>query len=266
MHNKAIGIFDSGVGGLTVCKAINNLLPNEDLIYFGDTARYPYGIRSRNTIIEYCKEISTYLTSRQVKLIVIACNTASSVALQVLREDISVPIIGVIEAGVKAAFKRLNGDRIGIIGTRATIQSGAYLKAVSAVRSDVKIVQRHAPLLVSLIEEGFLNSEITRLAIREYIEDIYQSGVRSLILACTHFPLLKEAINEIYPDIDLIDTGVEIANEVKAELIKRNLQHTDPERKGKIELYASDITETTENLKNYFFYDKTGSFKLLTLN
>lgn len=251
MSNRPIGIFDSGIGGLTVCKAIKNILPNEDIIYYGDTQRFPYGTRTIETIIRYSREITAYLLSRNVKMIVIACNTASAAALDILEEENSIPVIGVIKPGAKAACSKINGEKIGVIGTRATVKSGSYVKEIKSISPDIEIIQQHASLFVSLTEEGWIDEDITRLTARKYIQQIYDQGVRTLILGCTHFPLLKKAINDIYPDMELIDTGEEIALEVKEILDKNKIANKTG--KGRITLYASDITDTIEQLKNMFF-------------
>ncbi|MFH0977104.1 MAG: glutamate racemase [Spirochaetota bacterium] len=251
MDDRPIGIFDSGVGGLSVCKAVKALLPSENIIYFGDTNRFPYGTKAIETVIRYSKEITAYLKSKDVKMIVVACNTASAAALETLKKDNHIPIIGVIEAGARAACKRSEGKKIGVIATRATVQSGSYIKAIKAINPDMDIIQQHASVFVSLVEEGWIDEDITRAAGRKYIQNMYNSGVRTLILGCTHFPLLKKAINDIYPDLDLIDTSEEIALEVKRILKEKNIENNAV--KGQITLYASDITDTIERLKDMFF-------------
>lgn len=251
MDSRPIGIFDSGVGGLTVCKAIKNALPAENIIYFGDTGRFPYGTKAIDTVIKYSKEITAYLRSKDVKMIVVACNTASAAALDTLKKTNNIPIIGVIDAGARAACKRVNGKTIGVIATRATVKSGSYIKSIKSISPDIDVKQQDASVFVSLTEEGWINDDITRLAAKKYIEGMYNNGVRTLILGCTHFPLLKKAISDVYPDIDLIDTGEEIALEVKNILIKNNIENK--KEKGKISLYASEMTDTIERLKNMFF-------------
>ncbi|HOO70707.1 MAG TPA: glutamate racemase [Spirochaetota bacterium] len=255
MSEQPIGIFDSGIGGLTVCKAINELLPGENIIYFGDTARFPYGTRSVETIIRYSREISSYLLSRDVKMIVIACNTSSAAALETLQNDLPVPVIGVIDAGARAACARHHSGPVGVIGTRATVTSGSYVRAITSVKAGMEVLQQQATLFVTITEEGMIDTDIARLAAREYIQGMYDRGMRTLILGCTHFPLLKKAIQDVYPDLDLVDTGIEIAHEVKSMLHKKNLENkTNPGHIGSIELYASDITDTLERLKNMFFF------------
>jgi len=267
MSDRPIGIFDSGVGGLTVCKAVNELLPAENIIYFGDTARFPYGTRSVETIVRYSREISAHLISRSVKMIVIACNTSSAAALDRLRDELPVPVIGVIDAGARAACARHVAGPIGVIATRATVGSESYVRAIKKIDAGREVLQQQATLFVTITEEGLIDSEIARLAAREYIGDMHLRGVRTLILGCTHFPLLKRAILDVYPDLDLVDTGVEIAHEVRATLHKKNLENIgDPSHKGIIELYASDITDTLQRLKNMFFCKNDAKIEKLIIS
>jgi len=254
MSSKPIGIFDSGIGGLTVCRAIHDMMPKEDIIYFGDTARFPYGTRSQETIIKYSREIVNYLISKDVKMIVIACNTASAAALDTLRAENNIDIVGVIEAGAKAACSKYKENSIGVIATRATVNSNSYKKAIANINPNINVVQQQATLFVSLAEEGMTETEIAKLTAKEYLEEMYSNGVRTLILGCTHFPLLKKSISAVYPDMNLIDTGIEIAHEVKSILTQKNqLQNSANKVIGSFELYASDITDSMQSLKDIFF-------------
>ncbi len=264
MDNRPVGIFDSGIGGLTVCKAIRDILPAEHIIYYGDTARFPYGTRSIETVIRYSREITEYLKTRNVKMIVIACNTASAVALDVLKAENSIPIIGVIEAGARAACNRLKGKKLGVIGTRATVKSESYVNAIKNIDPTIEVIQQHATIFVSLTEEGWIDDEVTRLVAKKYIQHIYDSDVRTLILGCTHFPLLKKAINDIFPDLDLIDTGVEIALEVNSILREKNLENNG--NNTDIELFASDISDTIQRLKEMFFGKNRTEIKKLIID
>jgi glutamate racemase len=255
MDPRPIGVFDSGVGGLTVCKAMKDIMPGEHIIYFGDTGRFPYGTRSIETIIRYSREITEYLKSRDVKMIVIACNTSSAAALDVLRRENNIPVLGVIDAGARAACKKAgidsHGGLIGVIATRATVKSESYVKAVQSISPRIKVLQRHATIFVSLTEEGWIDEEITRLAAKKYIQDIFDEGVRVLVLGCTHFPLLKKAIKDVYPEIELVDSGVEVAWEAQRILAEKSLENSGGD--GGIELYTSDITDSMERLKELFF-------------
>lgn len=239
-------------------------MPSEHLIYFGDTARFPYGTRSRETILRYSREIASYLVSRRVKMIVIACNTSSAVALEVLQSELDVPVVGVIYAGARAACRIQQNGCIGVIGTRATVNSRSYEKAILAINPNIKVFQQHATIFVSLTEEGWIDDEITRLAAKKYIGDMYDKNVRTLILGCTHFPLLKKAILDVFPDMVLVDSGYEIALEAKQILKEKNLENSGVA--GKIELYASDITDTLQMLKNMFFGENGASMDKLTIS
>lgn len=263
MDDRPVGIFDSGVGGLTVCKAIRDLLPSENILYFGDTLRFPYGTRSIDTVIRYSREITDYLVGRGVKMIVVACNTSSAAALDILRAEYPLPVVGVIEAGARAACARASGGTVGVIATRATVNSGSYVREIHKIAPGMKVVQQHATLFVSLTEEGWIDDEITRLTARRYLQEMYDGGVRNLILGCTHFPLLKKAITDVYPDMDLIDTGVEIAREVRSILGEKSLENR--EGRGDIELYASDITDTIQRLKSVFFGDNGSEIHKLVI-
>ncbi len=263
MDDRPVGIFDSGVGGLTVCKAIRDLLPSENILYFGDTLRFPYGTRSIDTVIRYSREITDYLVGRGVKMVVVACNTSSAAALEILRAEYPLPVVGVIEAGARAACARASSGTVGVIATRATVNSGSYVREIQRIAPEMKVVQQHATLFVSLTEEGWIDDEITRLTARRYLQEMYNGGVRTLILGCTHFPLLKKAIADVYPDMDLIDTGIEIAREVRSILYEKSLENR--EGRGDIELYASDITDTIRRLKSVFFGDNGSEIQKLVI-
>ncbi|MDY6933534.1 MAG: glutamate racemase [Spirochaetota bacterium] len=264
MDKRPIGIFDSGVGGLTVCKSIRDILPSENIIYFGDTLRFPYGTRSHDTIISYSREISQYLNTRDVKLIVVACNTSSAVALETLRNENTIPIIGVIDAGARAACRRLKGNTIGVIATRATVRSLSYVKAISKISPEIETIQQDASIFVSLTEEGWIDDDVTRLSAKKYLQNMYNSGIRTLILGCTHFPLLKKAINDVYPDLDLVDTGIEVAVEVQRILKEKKLENTG--NMGDTILYASDITDVLQRLKEMFFEENSSTISRLIIN
>src|SRR4030095_9473567 len=187
----SIGIFDSGVGGLTVYRAIERSLPNECLIYLGDTARIPYGVRSASTIERYALECARFVQSRGVKAIVIACNTASALAANHLRAHCSVPVIGVIRPGSRRAVEQTRNGHIGVIATESTVASGAYERAILAIRSGVEVISRACPLFVPLAEEGWLNHPVTFQIAEEYLAQLRQSGVDTLVLGCTHYPILR---------------------------------------------------------------------------
>ena len=194
MPGDAIGIFDSGVGGLTVMHRVMEALPAENLIYLGDTGRYPYGNKSAETVTRYAIENAEFLLARKVKMLVVACNTMSAVALDALRKRVDVPVIGVIEPGARAAVDRTRNRRVGVIGTETTIASGLYTRALRALAPELEIFTRACPLFVPLAEEGWTDNEIARATVAAYLESIKASGIDTLILGCTHYPLLKKAI------------------------------------------------------------------------
>ena len=219
-----IGIFDSGIGGLTVVREILRQLPHERVIYFGDTARVPYGPKSPDTVRRYSREIAEYLTSQDVKAIVVACNTATAHALPQLQREYALPIIGVVEPGARAAVAATRRRELGVIGTAGTISSGAYERAIRAIAPDADIVARACPLLVPLVEEGWLDTEATRLIVREYLTPLQTAGIDTLVLGCTHYPLLKPLLAEVLgPDVVLIDSAHETAAETARVLQARGL-------------------------------------------
>lgn len=215
-----IGVFDSGLGGLTVVKALVEDLPSESIIYFGDTARVPYGTKSKSTIVKFSLENVEFLLRHDVKCIVIACNTASSWALPTLRKYFKVPIIGVIRPGALAAVRQTKNRRIGVIGTTATIKSRAYEMAIHRIDPTIKVFSHSCPLFVPLVEEGWLNSAITHTIAREYLEPLRRQRIDTLILGCTHYPLLAGAIQRVLgPQVTLVDSAKQTAIEVRGVLM-----------------------------------------------
>lgn len=224
LKDAAIGIFDSGVGGLTVLQCIAESLPREDLIYLGDTARYPYGGKSPEVVTRYSLENTDFLVDKGVKVLVVACNTASAVSLERLRERYEVPVIGVIEPGVREAIRKTRNGRVGVIGTEATITSGAYTRVLRSLRSEVEVYTRACPLFVPLVEEGWVNGEVVRLTIAQYLSSLKHSGIDTLILGCTHYPLLKKSIGGFLgKGVKLVDSAEETAKEVRTTLIRYGL-------------------------------------------
>lgn len=214
-----IGVFDSGIGGLTVARSVIQQLPHESLLYFGDTARVPYGPKSPDTVQRYSREIATFLQAEGVKAIVVACNTATAHALATLRSEFDMPIIGVVEPGARAAVAASRSGRIGVIGTVGTIKSGAYERAIRALSPDVSILARACPLFVPLVEEGWIDHEATRLVAREYLAPFIEAEIDTLVLGCTHYPLLAPLLAELLgPDVRLIDSAAETAAEAARTL------------------------------------------------
>ena len=227
-RNLPIGIFDSGVGGLTVYKALHERLPNERFVYLGDTARVPYGTKSLATVERYAVENSKFLEAHGIKLLVVACNTASALALPAIRAAIKVPVMGVIEPGSRAAVEVAQGRKIGVIATEATIQSGAYAKALAALGATGNVIERACPLFVSLAEEGWANSEVARIVARDYLADFSKTTLGALVLGCTHYPILSDVISEtVGHDVKLIDSGAATARDVESLLENSDLTHED---------------------------------------
>jgi len=229
-----IGIFDSGVGGLTVFKSIAENFPETDLFYLGDTARVPYGNKSPSTVKRYSEECAFFLTSNfKVDALVIACNTASSYAIDFIRERFGIPVIGVVVPGSFQAVKTSINKKIGIIGTNGTVKSRAYYNAIKNMSADIDVYQKACPLFVPLVEEGRINHEITDMVISEYVGKIHSKGIDTLILGCTHYPLLKERIKFIFPDLNIVDSAEAILNDIK------NLDIPFKES-GKREIFVTD--------------------------
>ena len=217
-----IGIFDSGVGGLTVMKEITKLLPEENVVYLGDTARVPYGTRSPETVTKYSLKNTRFLLSKGIKILVVACNTSSSVSLDVLRENLSIPVTGVVEPGAKAAVAATRTKRIAVIGTEATISSGAYERAIKAIDDSIEITVTPCPLFVPLIEEGWVTGDVVSLTAEKYLSSVKHKNVDSLVLGCTHYPMIKDVIEDVVK-IPLIDSAVETAKEVNRILKSMNM-------------------------------------------
>ncbi len=239
MLHRAIGIFDSGVGGLTVCKEIIRQLPGENLIYLGDTARVPYGTKSAQTVERYALEAAGFLVEQGVKLLVVACNTASAVALPALRERYQLPVIGVIEPGARRAVHSLN-RRIGVIGTEGTINSGRYEEAIRTLLPDAEVFSAACPLFVPLAEEGWADHEVARLASLEYLQPLIAAQIDTLVLGCTHYPLLRNTLQQVLgPSVLLVDSAEETARCV-AELFRaQGLER--PEHGGQRDFYVTDV-------------------------
>ena len=238
----AIGIFDSGVGGLTVLHALLEVLPGEHLLYLGDTGRYPYGTKSAETVTRYSIENVEFLVAKGVKVLVVACNTASAVALDALAARFSVPIVGVIEPGARAAAERTRNGRVGVIGTEATIASGAYTSALRTLRPGLEIYTRPCPLLVALAEEGWVEGPIPRGVVETYLATLRKSGIDTLVLACTHYPLLRAVIAEVMGEgVTLVDSAEETARAVRALLGARGLAR--PGGDGSTSFFVTDVPD-----------------------
>lgn len=259
-----IGVFDSGLGGLTVLREIHRQLPNENLVYFGDTARVPYGNKSATTIIRYAREIVRFLLARDVKAIVVACNTASSYALEAIREMTDIPVLGVIDPAVRSLTQRAPaGSVAGLIATKGTIASHAYDAAAQRHHGQQKLISQACPLLVPLIEEGYAESQAAELILRDYLQPLAEQGTEYLILGCTHYPLIAGTIKRLYPQFRLIDSAAETAHELQKLLAERELLRSETETR--IELFVSDMTESMQKLRELFFSGRVDRFEVAQL-
>ena len=247
-NNTPIGIFDSGVGGLTVLKEFNKILPDEDIIYFGDVGRTPYGGRSKEIIINFTRQDIAFLLEHNVKYIICACNSASSAALDELKEQYDIKMIGVIEPGAKAAVAKTKNNRIGIIGTKATINSNIYAKIIHDINPELKVFSLACPLFVPLAEEGYIDKEATYYIARDYLQTMLDVEVDTLVMGCTHYPLLRKVIADIMGDeVTLIDSGEETAKaafQILTDMKLLNRQASDDKSKlGEIKYYVSDVPD-----------------------
>ena len=251
-NNRPIGVFDSGMGGLTVLAELVRALPEENFIYLGDTARVPWGPKSPRVIQKYAGQVADYLMAKDIKYLVIACNTATAHAGLDLQRRLSVPVRGVIEPGVAALLDKTDAGRVGVIGTRSTIKSGAYEKEIRARDETIRVFSRACPLFVPMVEEGWLDKKITSLVIQEYLAEMVREEVDTLVLGCTHYPLLKSAIRAEFPGLTLIDSSVETARAVMHELDSLEIRRSPESPGGEVRVLLTDLTEQIENMERLF--------------
>ena len=248
-----IGIFDSGIGGLTVARQIHELLPSEDLVYLGDTARVPYGTKSPSTVVRFACEDTQFLMQQNVKAVVVACNTCSAWAMPMLERKFKIPVIGVILPGIMAALEKTRSGRIGLIGTSATVRSKAYSNGLVARSDSAEVFAQACPLLVPLVEEGWINHQITQTVLKEYLTPLLRRRIDTLILGCTHYPLLKRAIRKVTgPKVALVDSAEACARYVRDHLRKKDLL-TRRDRPGTIQPFVTDETDHFLALAKRFF-------------
>lgn len=251
MDNRAIGIFDSGLGGLTCVKTVTEIMPNEDIIYFGDTGRVPYGTKSADTLVKYVKQDISFLESFNIKFIIIACGTASCAVLPNIQNEISTDIIGVLEPTCKKAVSLTKNRKIGVIGTQSTITSGNYAKIIKELMPNSEIISRACPMFVPMVENGYTSGEIARIMVEEYLAPIKEKGVDTLILGCTHYPHLADEIQEYMgSDVTLINSGAEAAAEAKSRLMSQDA--LSDKRTGTVKYYVSDSVDGFEKLAGMF--------------
>jgi len=254
VRDAGIGVFDSGIGGLTVFKALRAALPpGERLLYLGDTARVPYGTKSAETVVRYALEGSRFLGRRGIKALVIACNTMSAVALEELRKDTEIPVVGVIGPGAEAACRATGRRVIGVIGTAATIKSGAYTRAIARHLPQARVVDRACPLFVPLAEEGWVDNEVARATAALYLQDFKSEGIDTLVLGCTHYPLLEGVIGEaVGPGVVLVDSARATASVVRARLLERGLLAEGPAAPGEDHFFVTDSSDRFREVGSRF--------------
>ena len=259
MDNRPIGVFDSGLGGLTAARHLRHILPGETIVYFGDTGRVPYGPRSPETIRQYARQDIAFLLSKNVKFILAACGTVSSTYPPEEAAALPVPFLGVVEPAARRAAEATRSGKVGIIGTQATIRSGSFAEVVRRLRPDVQLFERACPMFVPLVENGYVQpgDPVTRLVAHQYLDDLRDAGVDTLILGCTHFPLLESAVREVMgPDAVLIDSGREAAEAVRSALQQQDL--LSGAAQGSAEFYVSDSTEQFAGLAQIFLGQYAG--------
>jgi glutamate racemase len=262
-----LGVFDSGLGGLTVVRALRQALPSEHIVYLGDTARVPYGTKGPATVVRYALACARHLVARDVKAIVIACNTVSAVAPERLRVELDIPVLGVIEPGARAAVEATRTGRIGVLATAGTIASGAYPRAVSQLSTRAEVVGQPAPLLVPLAEEGWVDGEVPRLAAARYVAPLARAGVDVVVLGCTHYPLLRgvleaEAAAQIGAHVAVVDSARATASDVKAFLETRGGVRRG---EGRVDLQVTDVPRTFHEVASRFLGEEVGTVEQVDL-
>lgn len=266
-RNAPVGVFDSGVGGLTVVREIMRQMPDERLVYFGDTARVPYGSKSQTTVIRYSNQIIRFLRTQGVKAIVVACNTASALALEEIQRELDIPIIGVIHAGAKTAVSSTVNGKIGIIGTEGTINSGIYTQVMKQMKPDIEVTGKPCPLFVPLVEEGWFHDSITSEIAERYLSVLKEKYIDTLVLGCTHYPLLRSTIGKIMgEDVALVNPAYETALELKQLLERKDLicnaDHTENE---KYQFYVSDLAEKFTSFAKAILPDQVKETKQINI-
>jgi len=265
MKKQAIGIFDSGLGGLTILNALRCALPHEDLIYFGDTANVPYGSKSKETVTRFSMDIARFLETQGVKMIIVACNTASALALPQLRKTCRVPVLGVIEPGAQKAAQTTKNGRIAVLGTEATVKSCAYPKAILKRLPRAKITQQACALFVPLVEENWAKNPATELVAKTYLSPVIASKSDTVILGCTHYPVLKKVIARVLgPQVHLVDSAETLA-QAATDFLREHHQN-ETRGRGKLTIYASDDPARFKRLAGCLLSDKIGTVHLKKLN
>lgn len=266
-RNAPIGAFDSGVGGLTVVKEIMHQIPKERIVYFGDTARVPYGSKSKETITKFSRQIVRFLQTRQVKAIVVACNTASAYALEEIQKEVDIPMIGVVKPGVRTALETTRNGKIGVIGTEGTISSGIYTQYIKEIKPEADIIGKACPLFVPLVEEGLWRDPVTDEIAKRYLAELIDIGIDTLVLGCTHYPLIRETVAKIMGEgVFLVNPAYETARELRELLLQKELLREEESKLGdnQYEFYVSDASEKFKRFANSII--KYGILSARTLN
>jgi glutamate racemase len=263
--SRPIGVFDSGIGGLTVLREIVRALPDQSIVFLGDTARVPYGTRGVEVIAGFANELADFLIARDVQYLVAACNTISSTCLEALQKPVPVPVLGVVQPAVRDALSKTRSGRIGVIGTRATVNSGFYAQQITAIEPRVEVLSAACPLFVPLAEEGMLDGEATRLIATEYLAPLREQGIDTLILGCTHYPLLRRVISEVMgPDVALVDSAAPTAEDLARRLAEGGFERDDAA--PSYNLYVTDAPQRVETVARLFFGDELpGRLQKVTL-
>ena len=257
---RAIGVFDSGVGGLTVFREIARALPREPLIYLGDSARVPYGTKSPQTVLRYAQEAAKHLMSRDIKMLVIACNTATAAALSVLQETLPIPVIGVVEPGARAAVERTSGV-VGVIATEGTVRSRAYTMAIKSIDPDIEVIESAAPLFVPLAEEGWANTHVAREVAEIYLEPLIDAGIDTLVLGCTHYPILRATIEQVVGDaVAIVDSA-----ETTALTVRQSLGMSSGPARGTHQFLVTDAEERFRRIAAEFLEQEIENLELVSL-
>ena len=267
LRDAPVGVFDSGVGGLTVAREIMRQIPNEKIIYFGETARVPYGSKSKETITKYSRQIVRFLQEQQVKAIVVACNTASAYALDEIEKEIDIPMIGVVKPGAKVAPETTKNGRIGVVGTEGTIGSHIYSTYINEINPEIKVLGKACPLFVPLVEEGLWQDPVTEEIAKRYLSELIDSDIDTLILGCTHYPLIRSTVGKIMgEEVTLVNPAYETARELKGLLIKENLLNEKEQGLGtnRYRFYVSDMADKFQTFANSIM--KYGILSAKTIN
>jgi glutamate racemase len=265
VNNKPIGVFDSGIGGLTVLKEVFRKLPDESTVYLGDTARVPYGIRSAETVTRYSFENTGFLVSMGIKALVVACNTVSAVSLEEIKGKLSMPVIGVIEPGARAAVRATRNKNVGVIGTEATVNSGAYARIIRAIDASIRVFSLPCPLFVPLAEEGLTDDAIATMVAERYLKNLKEKGIDTLVLGCTHYPLLKDVIGKVMGEgITLIDSATETVSEIKETLVRNDIKGS-PSRQPLRKFYVTDAPEKFLKVGERFLGEKIAHIEKISV-